>query len=146
MLAAIRSFFFNLHGLHRFGSFLNPLSAKNSCSPALKINSSRQSMHRRTLSVYSCIGSPPLLDSRLSCARSNRSFSLSCVYGGEFTGANLSSFEERNDLILRFAAILLSSGVAYYYCRLRVQPNGMLAIIALFRWVSSKLSQDRGSG
>src|SRR6266496_5631739 len=56
MFAAIRSFFFNLHGLHRFGSFLNPLSAKNSCSPPVKINSSPQSMHLRTLSVYSCTG------------------------------------------------------------------------------------------
>ena len=53
MLAAIRSFFFTLQGLHRFGSFFKPLSAKKSCSPAVKMNSSLQSIHRRTLSVYS---------------------------------------------------------------------------------------------
>lgn len=43
----------DLQGLHRFGSFLKPLSAKKSCSPAVKINSAPQSMHLRALSRYS---------------------------------------------------------------------------------------------
>jgi hypothetical protein len=39
--------------LHLFGSFLNPLSAKNICSPAVKTNSAPHSAHFRTLSWYS---------------------------------------------------------------------------------------------
>lgn len=42
-----------LQGLQRFGSFLKPLSAKKSCSPAVKINSAPQSTHLRALSRYS---------------------------------------------------------------------------------------------
>src|SRR5215831_1624184 len=41
---------FALHALHRFGSFLNCLSAKNSCSPAVQMNSAPQSTHVRLLS------------------------------------------------------------------------------------------------
>src|SRR5262249_17737023 len=39
--------------LQRFGSFLNPLSAKNICSPAVKTNSEPHSEHFSTLSWYS---------------------------------------------------------------------------------------------
>src|SRR5262245_65706667 len=39
-----------LHILHRLGSFLNCLSAKNNCSPAVQMNSSPQSTHLRLLS------------------------------------------------------------------------------------------------
>src|SRR6266705_6602036 len=108
MLAAIRSFFFNLHGLHRFGSFLNPLSAKKSCSPAVKINSSPQSMHRRTLSMYSCTGVSSL--DRLALVR--RAPIAASVYR-VYTAVSLQeliyrpSLEGRNHLTLRFAAILL---------------------------------------
>src|SRR5580704_10572414 len=42
-----------LHALHRFGSFLNPLSEKNICSPAVNTNSALQSAHFSTLSWYS---------------------------------------------------------------------------------------------
>jgi hypothetical protein len=42
-----------LHALHRLGSFLKPLSAKNICSPAVKTNSAPHSAHFRTLSWYS---------------------------------------------------------------------------------------------
>ncbi len=42
-----------LQSLHRLGSFLKPLSAKNICSPAVKINSWLHSEHFRTLSWYS---------------------------------------------------------------------------------------------
>jgi hypothetical protein len=38
MLEAIRSFFLALQDLHRLGWFFKPLSAKKSCSPALKTN------------------------------------------------------------------------------------------------------------
>src|SRR6516165_10793509 len=41
---------FALHALQRFGSFLNPLSAKNICSPAVNTNSAPHSEHFRTLS------------------------------------------------------------------------------------------------
>src|SRR5579859_4776370 len=41
---------FALHPLQRFGSFLNPLSAKNICSPEVKTNSAPHSEHFRTLS------------------------------------------------------------------------------------------------
>src|SRR5919106_3228808 len=44
---------FALHVLQRFGSFLNCLSAKKSCSPAVQMNSAPQSTHLRTLSVNS---------------------------------------------------------------------------------------------
>src|ERR1051326_8157245 len=44
---------FALQALQRFGSFLNPLSAKNICSPAVKTNSALHSEHFRTLSWYS---------------------------------------------------------------------------------------------
>src|SRR6185503_16071061 len=39
-----------LHVLHRFGSFLKFLSAKNCCSPAVQMNSVPQSTHLRILS------------------------------------------------------------------------------------------------
>src|SRR6202795_2790063 len=42
-----------LQPLHRLGSFLKPLSAKNICSPAVKTNSAIHSDHFRTLSWYS---------------------------------------------------------------------------------------------
>ena len=41
---------FALHDLQRFGSFLNCLSAKKSCSPAVQVNSAAQSTHLRVLS------------------------------------------------------------------------------------------------
>src|ERR1700688_2512226 len=44
---------FALHALHRLGSFLKPLSAKNICSPAVKTNSDEHSAHFKTLSWYS---------------------------------------------------------------------------------------------
>ena len=44
---------FALHALHRLGSFLKPLSAKNICSPAVKTNSAEHSAHFKTLSWYS---------------------------------------------------------------------------------------------
>src|SRR6266550_1991287 len=39
-----------LQALHRFGSFLKFLSAKNCCSPAVQMNSAPQSTHVRILS------------------------------------------------------------------------------------------------
>src|SRR5438094_6942850 len=39
-----------LQALHRFGSFLKFLSAKNCCSPAVQMNSAAQSTHLRILS------------------------------------------------------------------------------------------------
>src|SRR5579871_6195464 len=47
-----------LQPLHRFGSFLNPLSAKNICSPAVNTNSAPHSEHFRTLSWNSMNRSP----------------------------------------------------------------------------------------
>ena len=47
-----------LHALHRFGSFLKFLSAKNSCSPAVHTNSAPQSTHCIALS-WNSIGGPP---------------------------------------------------------------------------------------
>src|SRR5271156_115417 len=44
---------FALHALHRLGSFLKPLSAKNICSPAVNTNSAEHSAHFKTLSWYS---------------------------------------------------------------------------------------------
>src|SRR6476646_5042950 len=44
---------FDLHALHRFGSFLKFLSAKNCCSPAVHTNSAPQSTHVRILSCNS---------------------------------------------------------------------------------------------
>lgn len=44
---------FALHALHRLGSFLKPLSAKNICSPAVNTNSVEHSAHFKTLSWYS---------------------------------------------------------------------------------------------
>src|SRR5499427_10217513 len=41
---------FPLHALHRLGSFLKFLSAKNCCSPAVHTNSVPQSTHLRILS------------------------------------------------------------------------------------------------
>src|SRR5271157_2219312 len=43
-------FFLALQALQRLGSFLNCLSWKNSCSPAVKTKSAPQSIHFRTLS------------------------------------------------------------------------------------------------
>src|SRR6185437_1937245 len=49
----------DLQDLHRLGSFLNPLSAKNICSPAVKTNSEPHSAHFRTLSWNSIGRSGP---------------------------------------------------------------------------------------
>ena len=49
---------FALHCLQRLGSFLNCLSWKNNCSPAVNTNSSPQSTHLRTRSVNSMAGFP----------------------------------------------------------------------------------------
>src|ERR1700752_283136 len=49
---------FALQALQRFGSFLNPLSAKNICSPAVNTNSAPHSEHFRTLSWNSMSRSP----------------------------------------------------------------------------------------
>src|SRR6202453_5096634 len=42
-----------LQSLHRLGSFLKPLSAKNICSPAVKTNSAPHSAHFKIRSWYS---------------------------------------------------------------------------------------------
>ena len=47
-----------LQPLHRFGSFLNPLSAKNICSPAVNTNSAPHSEHFNTLS-WNSMSAPP---------------------------------------------------------------------------------------
>ncbi len=49
---------FVLHALHRLGSFLNCLSWKKSCSPAVKIKSDPQSIHFNTLSWNSIESAP----------------------------------------------------------------------------------------
>src|SRR6201998_3354646 len=49
---------FALQPLQRFGSFLNPLSAKNICSPAVNTNSAPHSEHFSTLSWNSMTRSP----------------------------------------------------------------------------------------
>jgi hypothetical protein len=49
---------FALHCLQCLGSFLNCLSWKKSCSPAVKTNSAPQSLHFNTLSVNSMAGFP----------------------------------------------------------------------------------------
>jgi hypothetical protein len=51
-----------LHSLQRFGSFLNCLSKKKSCSPAVKTNSLPQSQHFKSLSTNSISPSPILRD------------------------------------------------------------------------------------
>jgi hypothetical protein len=56
----------DLHGLQRFGSFLNCLSKKNSCSPAVKMNSPPQSAQVNS--------------------RSRNSMPLLPSYGGEHPG------------------------------------------------------------
>src|SRR5712692_1963872 len=49
---------FALQALHRLGSFLKPLSAKNICSPPVNTNSAPHSAHFSTLSWYSMSRSP----------------------------------------------------------------------------------------
>jgi hypothetical protein len=65
-----------LHVLHRFGSFLNCLSAKNSCSPAVQINSEPQSTHLKDLSWNSIGRHLVLVDRGTACpySVSRRSF------------------------------------------------------------------------
>jgi len=50
----------DLQGLHRLGSFLNCLSKKKSCSPAVKMNSPPQSAQVNILSTNSIAASPDL--------------------------------------------------------------------------------------
>src|SRR5205085_4795964 len=51
---------FALHALQRLGSFLNCLSAKKSCSPAVQMNSDPQSTHVNDLS-WNSIGRHPVV-------------------------------------------------------------------------------------
>src|SRR5215471_19806008 len=64
---------FPLHALHRLGSFLKFLSAKNCCSPAVQMNSVPQSTHERILSWNSIgrylVGGTVYSDSRRSFLR-----------------------------------------------------------------------------
>src|SRR5579864_7083242 len=60
---------FALQFLHRLGSFLNPLSAKNICSPAVKTNSAPHSLHFRTLSWYSIRRSRTVLGTGLAAGQ-----------------------------------------------------------------------------
>jgi hypothetical protein len=54
----------DLHGLQRFGSFLNCLSKKKSCSPAVKMNSPPQSAQVNSRSRNSIAASPVLRKGR----------------------------------------------------------------------------------
>ena len=80
----------DLHGLHRLGSFLNCLSRKNSCSPAVKMNSPPQSAHVKSRSTNSI----PLLPSlrKKMTARSTENtarrsaLDLSLCYGARVVG------------------------------------------------------------
>src|SRR5258708_3382404 len=74
MTALIRSILRCLQGLQRFGSLLKPLSAKKSCSPAVKINSWAHSMHKRVLSLYSTTADPPRDRVNLSPPEQSKSF------------------------------------------------------------------------
>jgi hypothetical protein len=56
---------FALHCLQRLGSFMNCLSWKKSCSPAVKTNSAPQSMHFKTRSVNSMAAGFPKAGKRL---------------------------------------------------------------------------------
>src|SRR5207245_9125443 len=69
-----------LHALHRFGSFLKFLSAKNCCSPAVQTNSAPQSTQFRTLS-WNSIDQYLVGVGRLTPARAG-AFS-DCVYAPE---------------------------------------------------------------
>jgi hypothetical protein len=61
---------FALHCLHRFGSFLNCLSWKKSCSPAVNMKSLPQSTHFNTLSTNSIFASPgPCLELQMRLQR-----------------------------------------------------------------------------
>src|SRR5579875_1520755 len=57
-----------LHCLHRLGSFLNCLSKKNSCSPAVKTKSFPQSTHLRILSTKSIPLPSPLPEAPIATA------------------------------------------------------------------------------
>ena len=63
---------FALQPLHRFGSFLKFLSAKNCCSPAVQMNSVPQSTHLRIRS-WNSIGRY-LVPARVVYSNSRRSF------------------------------------------------------------------------
>src|SRR5262245_3953528 len=65
-----------LHDLHRFGSFLKFLSAKNCCSPAVQMHSAPQSTHLRIRS-WNSIGRH-LVGVGLTPARAGASFD--CAY------------------------------------------------------------------
>src|SRR5579859_5486608 len=67
---------FALQDLQRFGSFLNPLSAKNICSPAVNTNSAPHSAHFSTLSWNSICRFPlalPRSGGRAQCLLDRRS-------------------------------------------------------------------------
>src|SRR5439155_24771960 len=58
----------NLHGLQRLGSFLNCLSKKNNCSPAVKMNSLPQSTQVNNRSTNSITAFPCATDKHtLAC-------------------------------------------------------------------------------
>src|SRR6202007_3226973 len=82
-----------LQALHRLGSFLKPLSAKNICSPAVNTNSAPHSEHFKTLSRYSMsVSHDPTLVARPASTRAQTAISgrnaLPCVQDG-LIGAQL---------------------------------------------------------
>src|SRR3954463_3866612 len=73
---------FALHALQRLGSFLNCLSAKKSCSPAVQINSDPQSTHANDLSWNSIGRHPALPPGPAPVGLPAEPFPRRLVYGG----------------------------------------------------------------
>src|SRR5439155_6981003 len=67
-----------LQGLHRFGSFLKFLSAKNCCSPAVQMNSVAQSTHLRIRS-WNSIGRYLVGSAAPTPARAGASSDCACA-------------------------------------------------------------------
>src|SRR5207244_11720849 len=74
-----------LQALHRFGSFLKFLSAKNCCSPAVQMNSVLQSTHLSILS-WNSIGRY-LVGSVVTPTRAGASFDCACAQAPASRGA-----------------------------------------------------------
>src|SRR6185436_12328395 len=83
---------FALQPLHRFGSFLKFLSAKNCCSPAVQMNSVPQSTHLRirswnSIGRYLVPARVVVLSSRLTPTRVGASFGCAYAPGPAWLGA-----------------------------------------------------------
>ena len=134
---------FDLHGLQRFGSFLNCLSKKKSCSPAVKINSPPQSAHVKSRSRNSIPRLPLLPKGRTLCGPDRGDSAETSTFAVELYCLDLKGAQNANAWN---ASICQSKCEPVFRLSLLVPVNGGSPSLWLFRRPSLQTLQRGGDG